>query len=331
MARSKELEEKIIELYNSGLSMAAVGREVGKASTVVFTVLNKYNIPKRTKGGIYKLPAEEIIDKYVNQKRTLESIRKDYGVTINTVKKVLLDNNCSIRNSSESKNPHFNQNFFEKIDNEAAAYYLGFMITDGCVLEPDISNNHPNYKMKLELQDQDKYILEQLKEQLRLTSANLYQAKRIKNNSISITNSLGWFSTKMANDLAKYGVVPRKTSTVYLPKISKDMMPHLIRGLIDGDGCITITHSNGLPRLAISFCGNETLVTQLRDYLVKELKIHNAVIEHIQPNLWQISWGGKNDCLKICEYIYQDATFYLTRKKDKYLKMSKYYDNTEVI
>ena len=159
MARSKELEEKIIELYNSGLSMAAVGREVGKSSTVVFTVLNKYN----------------------------------------------------------------------------------------------------------------------------------------------------------------------------LPKISKDMMPHLIRGLVDGDDCITITHSNGLPRLAISFCGNETLVTQLRDYLVKELKIHNAAIEHIQPNLWQISWGGKNDCLKICEYIYQDATFYLTRKKDKYLKMSKYYDNTEVI
>ena len=34
--------------------------------------------------------------------------------------------------------PYFNQNAFESIDNEAAAYYLGLLITDGCVLEPNI-------------------------------------------------------------------------------------------------------------------------------------------------------------------------------------------------
>lgn len=63
--RSPELEKKIIELYQSGLSMAKVGKEVGRSAAVVLAVLNKYNIPKRTKGGIYQLPTEEIINKYV--------------------------------------------------------------------------------------------------------------------------------------------------------------------------------------------------------------------------------------------------------------------------
>lgn len=61
MARSKELEERIIALYQSGLSMAAVGKEVGRTAAVVLAVLDKYNIPKRTKGGIYPLPKDEII------------------------------------------------------------------------------------------------------------------------------------------------------------------------------------------------------------------------------------------------------------------------------
>lgn len=76
--RSKELELKAIELYNSGLSMAKVGKEIGRTSAVVLDILNKYNIPKRTKGGIYKLPATEIIEKYIKDKRTLESIANDY-------------------------------------------------------------------------------------------------------------------------------------------------------------------------------------------------------------------------------------------------------------
>ena len=328
MTRSKELEEKAIELYNSGLSMAAVGKEIGRTAATVLAILNKYNIPKRTKGGIYKLPDEEIINKYVNDKRAMESIAKDYNVTLGTIKKILLDNNITIRTSAETKNPYFNQNAFENIDNEAAAYYLGLLITDGCVLEPNIEHNHPNYKMQIELQSKDEYILEQLKSWLQLTSPHLYRSNREKNGTISETSTLGWYSTKMANDLAKYGVVPRKTSTVYLPLLKEDMMPHLLRGLIDGDGCISINSKTN--KLMISFCGNERCVTEVRDFISKTLQIKEVKVLQTEPHLWQISYASQKDCYIICDYLYKNAHYYLTRKKNKFLQIFPNYENTEV-
>lgn len=43
----------------------------------------------------------------------------------------------------------------------------------------------------------------------------------------------------MAEALAKYGVVPRKSHITYLPlNIPKEMFSHLIRGIFDGDGSI---------------------------------------------------------------------------------------------
>lgn len=114
----------------------------------------------------------------------------------------------------------------------------------------------------------------------------------MRENNISHMASLGWYSTAMAKDLATYGVVPRKTSIVYLPILSNAMMPHLIRGLIDGDGCLSITHNHNKSRLVVSFCGNQQLVTQVRDFLVNTLHIFNAKVSQVGPNLWQTSWGA---------------------------------------
>lgn len=318
MARSRELEEKILQLYDTGLSMAAVGREVGRSAATVLAVLKKYNVETRTNGGIKKLPAQDIITSYQEDGKTMTDIAKEYSVTVNTIKKILLDNNISIRSGNSALNPFFKEDFFETIDTEAKAYFLGLLITDGCVLEPDPSNNHPNYKICLELQEDDKYILDALKEQLGLTSATPWKQERVRDNSISTTYSLSWYSTKMANDLAKYGVVPRKTDITYLPQIDSNLMSHLIRGMIDGDGSLTFTHPKGDPRFVVYFCGSPKCVTQVRDYLVSKLGVFNISIVNRSPHLSQISWAGKDDCLKICEYLYKNATLFLTRKFEKY-------------
>lgn len=328
MATNLEFDKKVIELYKNGLSMQKVGEKVGKSAGTILRILRKYNIETRTKGGIRQLPVKEILDKYNIEKRTLESIGNDYSVTVNTIKKVILDNGGKIRTSSESKNPFFNENYFEVIDTEAKAYFLGFLIADGCVIEPNAAANHPNYKISLELQECDSYILEQLKQELKLTSTNLYHSERIKGNSVSKTNSLSWYSTKMANDLSQYGVVSRKTSTVFLPTLKEHLMPHLIRGMIDGDGSITISHIEGKPHLVVYFCGNEKCVTQVRNYLVKQLNIYNVKVVKVNDNLSQISWASKNDIEKIKKYLYENANFYLYRKFNKFKELN---ENTEVI
>lgn len=84
----------------------------------------------------------------------------------------------------------------------------------------------------------------------------------------------------MKKDLEKYGIVPQKTYSVEMPQLDEIMMPHLIRGMIDGDGWISYkSHQLG-------FCGNEKTVTQLKEYLVKLLKVYDVKVLHTGEHLW---------------------------------------------
>ena len=108
-----------------------------------------------------------------------------------------------------------------------------------------------------------------------------------------------------------------------MPIIEEEMMPHLIRGMIDGDGWITYKGH------AIGFCGNEKTVTQLKQYLVKKLNIYDVKVLHPRKNLWQIGWASKKDIEKIGSFIYKDKDiFYLKRKYNNFLKIIQ--ENTEV-
>ena len=49
---SPEIEQEIIKLYQSGLSMAKAGAAYEISGATVMAILNRNNIPKRTKGGI---------------------------------------------------------------------------------------------------------------------------------------------------------------------------------------------------------------------------------------------------------------------------------------
>ena len=130
-------------------------------------------------------------------------------------------------------------------------------------------------------------------------------------------------SKKWKDDLAKYGVVPQKTSISEMPVLSTDMMPHLIRGMIDGDGWISFNSHQ------IGFCGNEKTVNQLKDYLVKTLNVYDVKVIHASENLWQITWASQKDIEKIGNYIYQNKdNCFLSRKYNNFLQII--HGNTEV-
>ena len=130
-------------------------------------------------------------------------------------------------------------------------------------------------------------------------------------------------SKKWKDDLAKYGVVPQKTFISEMPTVSEERMPHLIRGMIDGDGWISFkSHQLG-------FCGNEKTVNQLKNYLIKILKVYDVKTLHPNENLWQITWASKKDIEKIGNYIYQNRDrYFLTRKYNNFLQII--HGNTEV-
>ena len=91
---SPEIEQEIIKLYQSGLSMAKAGAAYEISGATVMAILNRNNIPKRTKGGIYKIPEEEVITRYKNGE-SCQTIADSFQVTFHTISNILEKNNIS--------------------------------------------------------------------------------------------------------------------------------------------------------------------------------------------------------------------------------------------
>lgn len=126
----------------------------------------------------------------------------------------------------------------------------------------------------------------------------------------------------MAEDLAKYGVVPRKSYNTYLPKIPNEYMFHLIRGIFDGDGSILAKpnpNNDGHNRFlhSISFCGTHELMQNISDYIFEYLDLQQkpTVYDYKDRQLSELKIQNKNDIYLFGEYMYKNANIFLLRKK----------------
>ena len=295
---SKEVELVIIKLYQEGLSMAKIGKKYGLCAATILAILRRNNIEIRTKGGIYALNEQNIIEDYKSGKSSTE-IAKMFNVNVHTITNILEKN--GVERNNIYHNLDLIDDYWETIDSYDKAYFLGFMITDG-----NITGNN----VCLQLSSKDKHIIETFK-RVTKNSNKIHEDKR---NLVSFYVK----RKKWVNDLSKYGVIPNKTSKVYLPILNEEMMSHLLRGMIDGDGWISAKTGS------LGFCGNERTVSQVRDYLVNKVKIIKQ-----GKNLYMINWASKKDVKAIGEYLYKDKNdCYLTRKFNNFCEII--HANTEV-
>ena len=169
---------------------------------------------------------EIIIDMY-NKGLSMNKIASLVGYkSQNSVKNILIKNNIKIRSKAGFK-PEFNENFFENIDSEEKAYWLGFFTADGNVYPR--KNSQPCLRIELSIKEQFK------------NSLNLYVNVRKTRKQCCI---LQWHSQKMFDDLFFYGVVPNKTKKEKFVILNNELMNHYIRGFFDGDGWVTNTFLN---------------------------------------------------------------------------------------
>lgn len=116
----------------------------------------------------------------------------------------------------------------------------------------------------------------------------------------------------MVNDLARWGIVERKSLITFLPILDK-YMSHFFRGMIDGDGSI-YKHSN--KRLVcVRFLGSHYLIAQICLYLHLILGLG-----YRQPapkeNISYVNYCIKDDVQKLLNFAYKDKhkSLYLERK-----------------
>lgn len=278
---------------------------------------------------------EFIIQEYISGKGAY-SIRKEiagilgYTCALEVIHKILHKNNIKMRTDREQALKYTcDEDFFEKIDTEEKAYWLGFMYSDGFL---QIPRKHGKAKIGITLTEDDKKHLEKFKNDINFTgpiktyspSESCYYGT--KNYSRILISS-----PKMAEDLIKNGCSYKKTLSLSYPSeeiVSKNLERHFVRGLIDGDGSLIICYENN-PNIIhkefeISFTGTKSIVEGVKHFFNKDkLALVQRFPEREKDN-YSVTFGGNDQALKIAKILYEDAKVYLDRKYEKYLKMLEY-------
>lgn len=262
---------------------------------------------------------QEIIKYYLSQPMTMKQVEDKYELSHPTITKILKD--VPKYTKAKLNNPNMKEHFFQEINEEAKAYLLGLLISDGNVFK-DNTGRQASISITLDLKDE--YMLEKFKEVLQANTSIGHDGRGC--GQIAVRSNI------MAEDLAKYGVVPRKSYNTYLPLISKEMMPHLIRGIFDGDGSIMAkpnSSNDGHNRFlhSISFCGTHQLMEDISNYILENLGIKTAVYDYKDRNLSELKIQNIDNIAKFGYWIYRNSTIFLNRKKDIFNDFLKHYND----
>lgn len=245
---------------------------------------------------------KEII-KLFKKHYTLNEIFQKYNVSYYIIRKIIREEGLSPRKRGGQRKLLLDERFFCNINNEIKAYWLGFLAADGNVYKNTLG---------IDLQQQDESHLVKLRECL---SSNATIDYREKNGSCRIR-----FNSKiMCKDLSKWGIIPKKSSKVYVPKIKQDLIRHFIRGFFDGDGW-TSRRKNKYNYLTFGMASmSKSILNFIKKWFCKKLGNIKAKPYFIKKqNCWQLLIEGQM-AEKIIYFLYDGAQICLERKMKKAL------------
>jgi hypothetical protein len=218
---------------------------------------------------------------------------------------------------------NINKNYFQEIDSKDKAYFLGLMYADGNVgLE--------TYVIQISLQEEDKYILEIFKKYLQSNHKLFFENNNNKNLNWKNSYKLHINCKKLHDDLIINGCIPQKCFNLKFPILSKELIPHFLRGYFDGDGCIwqgqrkwmiMPKRSKIIHNVKTTFTGNINFIEQLRNVLVENYGFSNVKINnhYKNKNSATLEYSGRNNAKKFYDLFYSECDdLFLIRKKEKF-------------
>lgn len=302
---SKDIEKLIIKEYLSGVATKELSVKYEFNATSIIKVLHRNNISliKRTFS-----PTE-------NTKNIIELHKQ--GLTVQEISDKLKIGRCNIidrlsyykikSNKFYYRNKRtVNDNYFNVIDTQNKAYFLGLLFADGSVGK--LKNN-----ISISLIEEDGYLIEKFKKEIESDAPLGYLSFEGKNNW---SNQIGiqFYSKQIKLDLIKYGCIPKKSLVVKFPEIDSVYLWHFIRGYFDGNGCAhQLKNRNNQVQVSISssIFFNYSLKAVLEKFNIKSVfrrskKISTLVI------------SAKDSVNKFSYLLYENSEIFMIRKKQKF-------------
>lgn len=259
---------------------------------------------------ISKETKESIVRDYRERPVTQEAIAEKYGLSMPTIIKILKQYKVPIWKKAQLFSPNLDEAYFEDINSQDKAYFLGYITADACVFW----KNARNAFLTMELHEKDKYILEAFMEAVGC-NRKLVANKKSRTLAATVT------STKMVRDLERYHVHPRSSLTQeFWDEVPDAYLASYMRGLVDGDGSFGFYARPGRSVHKKQFCmcsGSKTFMegftTKMADALGVTLP---RITADTDRNLYDARWLRNDDLETIISFLYSTDGPYLARKKE---------------
>ncbi|GGC88169.1 hypothetical protein GCM10007216_18630 [Thalassobacillus devorans] len=261
----------------------------------VTTILKEQNVEIHPVGQKY---TKEVVDE-VEKLAKLGLIGKEIAEKLN-VSEAWICQKLKEREFSRERGPRpkiKRTDYFDHIDTEDKAYFLGLLVADGYIYEKDHS-----IRLILQHEDSDAVL-----------GFTLYIGAEGRNNYFVEKQNLRWkdkyafrgSSKHMYHSLQKLGVVQGKSGKEVMPDLPDHLIPHFIRGYFDGDGLTC----PGPSRKYSGFCGSKGILTSIQYHLGTTLTLQEGAGE-----IYKFT-GGVGFSRVLYDYLYAGANIWLNRKR----------------
>lgn len=229
-----------------------------------------------------------------------------------------------------------NKSFFKTIDTETKAYFLGLLYADGWIIDKTFSTG-------ISLVETDCELIKMFQKEI---NSNHPLLKIIDKNGKNKPQLRLLINVKeFTKNLINKGLFQNKSMTLVFPNESilpKNLQNHFIRGFFDGDGSVwegqrkimtvkDLTCKSGfrdriVQNVKFNISSNIEFLKKIQEILHDELNFKYTKIsgkKSVDVRYGQLEYSGRLQMGKFYDYIYEDSTIYLTRKKEKFEQILK--------
>lgn len=253
---------------------------------------------------------------YATGDYTMKEVASSFPVSYVAINNLLKRHGFKAKSQSALQRKYpLQESFFDSIDTQEKAYFLGILYADGY-------NNRERNSVTLSLKESDKNILVRLNDLIQPNKPLQFVDVSNTTKTPGYENTTNQYrlviaSKHISQQLAKLGCGAKKTFNLIFP--NENILPfhlqsHFVRGYFDGDGCIGFRNKRGY----FSMVGTLDFLSGIERFFARVgINVYWRNDEKYSK-IKCLEVSGRQQILKCCEVIYQDSSLHLKRKFDVY-------------
>ena len=222
------------------------------------------------------------------------------------------DHNC--KRLFKLKQKDFNGwNIINKLDSDEMVYFIGLLCSDGYIFYPHSSKSTRGYVVGIELLHKDYNLLKIIHDKF---GGNLRCIKKDKMIKWSISYK------EFVLYLINIGITPRKSYTLdvnkWFEKLSNKQKWHFMRGVFDGDGCISYIKTSS-SKYTSFICGcSINFLEMIKNFLIQQECHFNFYSKPCKNGKIYSCVFYREYIEKFLDSIYNNKNIYMKRKYELY-------------